>query len=91
MVQFEDFRDIGDSLLEVRYLLIVISQFDEGCHQGEALGIEDEIPVRERVEIGFNEEEIRAGLDRKETSSRDIDAVSPFEMSDSCTDGGFQL
>jgi hypothetical protein len=45
MVEFKNARDVGDSLLEVRDFLVVISQFDERGHGGESAGVEDEISM----------------------------------------------
>jgi hypothetical protein len=62
MIEFENPRNIGDSLLKVRYFFIVISQFDERSYRWESLRMEDEISMRQGIEIRLDEEEIRTSL-----------------------------
>jgi hypothetical protein len=43
----------------------MVPQFDEGCHGWESLAVKDEIPMRQRIEIGLDEKKIGTSLGKR--------------------------
>ena len=90
VVEFDDARDAGDVLLEVRDLLEVGAELDDG-DAAEAVGVHDELAVLEAVQVRLDEEQVGAGLDGEETAAGHVDAVGVAEVADGGADGGLQL
>jgi hypothetical protein len=91
MIQFKDLRDLLEPFLELLNFLEMITQFDDRGSLEHPLLIDDELTMRERVDVTLDQEKIRARLDRQETRPRDIDAVGIPEVLDSCSSGCFKL
>jgi hypothetical protein len=90
VVQLQHLRDGGDSLLEVRDLLEVTTKLDEGSVT-EAGGAHLKLTVLQCVEIRLDEHKVRAGLDRQESSTGNVDTVGVVEVTDGSTDSGLKL
>jgi hypothetical protein len=91
MIQFKNLRDLLEPFLELLNFLEMITQFDDRGSLEHPLLIDDELTMRERVDVTLDQEKIRARLDRQETRPRDIDAVGIPEVLDSCSSGCFKL
>lgn len=63
MVQFQQIRNGPEALLEIGDLLERIAEFDDGGLVEHAVSVHDELAVLKAVEVGGDEEEIRAGFD----------------------------
>lgn len=90
VVELGDTWDAGNALLEVRDLLEVRTQLNDGGAT-ETVGVNDELAVLQAVKVGLDEHQVRAGLDRQETTTGHVDTVGIAEMANSGTDGGFEL
>ena len=90
MVQLDDARNAGNTLLEVRDLLEVGSQLDHG-HPPKAVGVHDELAVLETVQVRLDQQQIGAGLDGQEPTTRDVDPVAVGEVTDRRADGRLEL
>lgn len=90
MVELDNARDAGNTLLEVRNLLEVGTQLDHG-HTAEAVGVHHELAVLEAVQVGLDQQEIRAGLDGQETTTRHVDTVAVGKVTDGRSDGSLEL
>ena len=90
MVQFDNVGNGANSLLELSHLFEVTAKFDQR-RRTESVGINDQLTVAEGVEVGLDQHEIRAGLDRQETSSWNVDTVSILEMLDGGTHSSLEL
>lgn len=53
--------------------------------------VDDQLTMAERVDVAFDQEEIRAALDGQEALARYIDAVSILEVLDGSTGGSLKL
>lgn len=72
-------------------LLEVIAQLDQRNGVEHALGVDRQLAVVERVEIGGDQEQIRGRLDGQETATGDVDTVCVVEVLDTGTDGSLEL
>jgi len=91
VVQLDDLGDLLETLLELLNLLEVITQLDNGRSLEHPSLVDDELAVRERVDITLDQEEIRAALDWEETFARNINPMGVLEMLDGCTSRSFKL
>ena len=90
MVQFQDSGDARNTFLEVRNLLKVASELDQGC-RSESRGVDHKLTMLHGVEITLDQHEVRACLDRQEPSARNVDSMSILEVTDSGTNGSLEL
>lgn len=90
VVQLDDARNAGDTLLEVRNLLEVGTELDHG-HTTEAVGVHEKLTVLKTVEVRLDKQEIGAGLDGQEAATGHVDTVSVLEVTDGSTDSGLEL
>ncbi|GAO50234.1 hypothetical protein G7K_4366-t1 [Saitoella complicata NRRL Y-17804] len=90
MIQLDNLGDSRDPLLEVRDLLVLRTELDQGCRT-ETGGSHDELSVVKGVEIRLDEEEVRASLDRQESATGDVDTVCALEVLNGITDGSLEL
>jgi hypothetical protein len=90
VVKLKDFGDRRDARLEGRDLLEIVAELDEGS-RAEAVGVHHELAVAESVEVRLDQHQVRAGLDRQEAATRDVDTVSVAEVTNSGTDSGLEL
>lgn len=90
VVQLQHLGDGGDSLLEVRDLLEVTTELDQGGVT-EAGGAHLKLTVLQCVEIRLDEHEVRASLDWQESSTGDVNTVGIVEVTNGSTDSGLEL
>ena len=90
MVQFDNTRNARNALLEVRDLLEVGSKLDHG-DTAETVGVHHQLAVLQTVEIRLDQQEIRAGFDRQEATTGNVDTVAVLEVTDGGTNGGLEL
>lgn len=90
MVQLQNLGHVGDSLLEVRHLLVVASQLDEG-RTAKSRGVHLQTASVESVQIGLDKQQIGTRLDGQETSSGDVDTHAALEVSNGGTNSGLEL
>lgn len=90
VVELKNLGDRGDVLLEVRDLLEVAAELDEGS-VAEAGSAHLELAVLEGVEIRLDEHQIRAGLDGQEAAAGHVNTVGVVEVADGGTDSSLEL
>ena len=90
VVQFDNTRNARNALLEVRDLLEVGSKLDHG-DTAETVGVHHQLAVLQTVEIRLDQQEIRAGFDRQEATTGNVDTVAVLEVTDGGTNGGLEL
>ena len=90
MIELQDLRDARDALLEVAHLLEVGAELDQR-RGAEAVRVDDELAVLERVQVRLDEHEVRARLDGQEAAARHVDAVCVAEVADRGADGRLEL
>lgn len=90
VVQLDNARDAGDVLLEVRDLLEVGTELDDG-DTTEAVGVHDKLTVLQAVQVRLDQHQVGAGLDGQEAATGNVDTVSVLEVADGSTNGGLQL
>ena len=91
MVELNDLGDLFEPLLELLDLLEMITKLNHGgCLEHPAF-VQDELTVLQRVNVTLNEEQVGAGLDRKETRTRNVDAMTILEVLDGGTSSGLKL
>ena len=90
VVQLDDARNAGNALLEVRDLLEVGAELDDG-DTTEAVGVHDQLAVLEAVKIRLDDHEIGAGLDGQEAATGHVDTVGVLEVTDGGTDSSLEL
>ena len=91
MVELDDLGDLLEPLLELRDLLEVVAELDDGRRLEHALRIDDELPVLERVDVALDEQQVRAALDGQEAATGHVDAVRIVEVLDRVTGSGLEL
>lgn len=90
MIQLHDAGNAGDVFLEVRDLLEVGTQLDDG-YTTETVGVHDQLAVLETVEVRLDQQQVGAGLDRQEATTGHVDTVGILEVTDGGTNSGLQL
>lgn len=90
VVELDDLGDGRDALLEVRNLLEVVAELDQGS-VAEAGRAHLELAVLDGVEIRLDEHEIGARLDGQEAAAGHVDTVGVLEVLDGGADGGLEL
>ena len=90
VIQLNNTGNAGNALLEVRDLLEVGTQLDDG-DTTETVGVHDQLAVLEAVEVRLDDHQVGAGLDGQETTTGHVDTVGVLEVTDGGTDGGLQL
>lgn len=91
MVKLDNGGDLLEALLELSDLLEVVAKLDDRGGIEHSLLVKHELTVLERVDVGFDQEEIRARLDGQETCTRDVDTVCVAEVLDGSTGGSLEL
>lgn len=91
MVKLNDFGDLLEALLELSNLLEMITELDNGCRLKHPLLVDDELTMLDAVDVGLDEEKVRAALDGQESASRNVDTMAVLEELDSVTGGGLEL
>lgn len=90
VVELKDLRDGGDTGLESRDLLEVVSKLDQRGGT-EAVGVHHELAVAEGVEVRLDQHEVGASLHGQEATAWDVDTVGVREVTDGGTDSGLEL
>ena len=75
----------------LRYLLEMISQFNNRCSLKHPLLVNNKLTMLQRIYITLDQQQVTATLDWQESFTRDVDAMSVFEMLNSGSGGGFEL
>lgn len=91
MIQLNDLWDLLESFLELSDLFEMVTKFDDRRRSEHPVFTDDEFTVFERVDVGFDEQEVGAALDGQETGSGDVDAAGVLEVFDGSSCGGFEL
>lgn len=92
MVQIHDVRDALEPRQELVDLLkVLVAKLDER-RVGEGAGrVHDQRAVLNGVQVGLDNEQVRARLDGQEARARDVNAACALEVLDARTHGLFQL
>jgi hypothetical protein len=91
MVEFDDLGDLLEPLLELLDLLKVVTKLDHRGRLEHPAFVQDELTMLQRVNVTLDEEQVGAGLDRKETRTRNIDTVTILEVFNGGASGGLEL
>lgn len=90
VIKLNDPRNGRNVLLEVRDLLEMRSELDEGGVT-EASRVLLELAVLDSIEVRLDEQKVGACLHRKETATRHVDTVSIAEVANSRTNSSLKL
>jgi len=69
----------------------MIPQFDDGGRLEHPIHVNDKLTMLERINVAFNEEEIRTALHWQEAFAWNVDPVCVLEVLDRCASGSFEL
>ena len=91
MIKFNDVRGRGKARQVLGNLFEMVSKFDNGNRRKLALRIQNQLTMRQGVQVRLDQEQVRARLYWQEARPRYIDAMSIGKVFDGCPDGSFQL
>jgi len=91
MIKLNNVRNRFESFLELCDLLEVVAEFDDRASIELSEFVQNQFPVFQGVYVRFDEQKVRAALDRQESAPRDVYTVSLLEMLDSCSSGSLKL
>lgn len=91
MVKLDDLGNLLEALLELLNLLEVVAQLDDGCRLEHPVLVDDELAVREGVDVTLDQKEIGAALHGQESLAGNIDTMSILEVLDGSASSGFKL
>ena len=91
MVELDDSRDLLEAFLELRDLLEVVTELNNGRGLEHALRVDDELTVLERVDVTLDEKQVRAALHGQEPTAGNVHTVSVVEMFDRVTSSSLKL
>lgn len=63
----------------------MIAKFDHRRSPEHPVLVNDELPVLQGIDVALNQQQVRATLDRQETTTRDVNAVGILEMLNCCS------
>ena len=91
MVELDDLGNLLEPLLELLDLLKVVTKLYHRGRLEHPAFVQDELTMLQRVNVTLDEEQVGAGLDRKETRTRNVDTVTILEVLNGGTSGGLKL
>lgn len=91
VVKLDNGGDLLESLLELSDLLEMITELDNRSGVEHSLLVKNELTMLKRVDIRFDQKEIRTRLDGQETCTRDVDTMCIPEMLDSSSSSSLKL
>ena len=91
MVQLNNLRNLLEPLLELRDLLKVVTELDHWRRAEEPVLVNDELTVLERVDVGFDKEEIGTRFNGQEARARNVNSVRVLEVLNCSTGGSLEL
>ena len=91
MVELDDSRDLLEAFLELRDLLEVVTELNNGRGIEHTLRVDDELTVLERVDVALDEKQVRAALHGQEPTAGNVHTVGVVEMFDRVTSSSLKL